>query len=149
MSVAYPHCFLECPKHHAIPIPHFSLIETFDSPRQNTTAGQPIVVVCPECGLVSAYSDRKIFGHLMVDKPNLFQEGECHLVAIQVECDGENCEAPKIVHAIWGVEGRTWRPKAMPKDWVFQESARCGAGHQLRLDPSESLHWTYLERLPL
>ena len=149
MSFVYPHCFVICPKHHTIPVPHSSPIEIDGSPRQLAKVVPQVNVVCPECGVVSAYSIRDVTGGMFVDKPNLFQEDECHLVAIEVECDGENCEAPKVIHAIVGDEKGTWRPKATPKDWTFSDAARCGAGHQLRLDETrEQLPWTNLYVLP-
>jgi hypothetical protein len=73
-----------------------------------------------------------MIGWMFVDKPNLFQAGECHLVAIEVECDDESCESPKVIHAILGDEKGTWKPKVVPKDWYFSDSAKCGAGHPLR-----------------
>ena len=104
MGTLYQHCYLDCPSHHAIPIPHSSLVEKIGNPVQNTTELAPVVVACPECGLVSAYLPDKMFGYLAAGEPSLFQAGECHLVAMQAHCDGENCKAPKIVHAIWGNE---------------------------------------------
>jgi hypothetical protein len=130
------------------PDPAFQPSRKIGNPLQNTTESLPIIVACPECGLVSAYSPEKMFGYLVAYKASLFQAGECHLVAIQVECNGENCKAPKIVHAIWGSDTGTWRPKVLPKDWQFQDSARCQNDHQLHLDPSGPLLRSRLERLP-
>jgi hypothetical protein len=149
MSLAYPHWFLPCPNMHLIPVPYSSPSETDGSPRQKAKDIPPVNVVCPECGVVSAYSIRDVTGGLFVDTPDLFQAGERRLVAAEVECDGENCEAPKVVHAILGDEKGTWRPKAAQTSWQFADSARCGAGHQLRLDePREQLLWTNLSVLP-
>jgi hypothetical protein len=148
MGTIYQHCYLDCPNHHSIPIPHSSLVEKIGNPVQNTTESLPIIVACPECGLVSAYLPDKMFGYLVAGTPSLFQAGECHLVAIRAHCDGENCKAPKIVHAIWSNDTGTWRPKVMPKDLQFQDSARCQNDHQLRLDASGPLLGSRLERLP-
>lgn len=148
MSIAYPHCFLVCPNFHMIPIPHSIPSGIGSSPQQKAKDARKVNVLCPECGDVSAYSALDVTGGLHVDKPNLFQEGECHLVAIEVGCDGENCEAPKIVHAIWGDEKGTWRPRATQKDWKFSPSARCGDRHQLRPGENALPRWSSLERLP-
>lgn len=149
MGLAYPHCFLPCPNRHMIPIPHSIPSEIGGSPRQTATDTPKVNVVCPECGVVSAYSVRDMTGGLFVDTPSLFQENECCLVAIEVECDGNNCEAQKVIHAILGVETGTWRPKAIPKDWHFSDSALCEDGHKLRFDePRTPLQWTNLYSLP-
>jgi|ERR1700733_3221388 hypothetical protein len=144
MSLAYPHWFLPCPNMHLIPVPYSGPSEIDGSPRRRTNS--PVNVVCPECGVVSAYSIHEATGGLYVDKPNLFQEGECHLVAIEVECDGENCEALKVVHAILGDDKGTWRPLAARTSWHFSDAALCGAGHKLRFE--EPIHWTNLRELP-
>jgi hypothetical protein len=149
MSPLYPHCFVPCPNRHPIPVPHSSPIEIDGSPRQLAKEIPRVNVVCPECGVVSAYSVLDMTGAMFVDKPNLFQEGECHLAAIEVECDGENCEAPKVVHAILGDEKGTWKPKAAPKDWHFSDSAHCEGGHPLRFEePRTPFQWTNLHALP-
>jgi len=149
MSLAYPHWFVHCPNMHLIPVPYSSPSEIDGSPRRTAKDIPTVNVVCPECGVVSAYSIRDVTGGLFVDTPDLFQENECHLVAINVECDGENCAAPKVVHAILGDEKGTWRPKAVLRDWYFSESALCGNGHKLRFDePRTPLPWTNLHTLP-
>jgi hypothetical protein len=33
----------------------------------------------------------------LLDTPNLFQANECHLVAIEAECDDESCEVSKSI----------------------------------------------------
>jgi hypothetical protein len=148
--VGYRHCFLWCksPKHCAIPIPHSSLPEIDGSLRQATTADRKVVVLCPYCGLVSAYSARDIVEHLRPDTPSLFQSSECHVAAIEAECDGESCKAPKVIHVILGDEKGTWRPTVALKDWTFSESACCEAGHKLRLEESGKYLWTNLNELP-
>ena len=74
---------------------------------------------------------------MVVGTPSLFLAGECHLVSLEMECDGQNCEAPKIVHTIQGDEKGTWKPKAALKDWHFSDTALCGGGHRLRYDVAE------------
>lgn len=147
MGLAYPHCFLPCPNLHMIPIPHSNPLGDGNLP-PTATSNPTVNVVCPECGVVSAYSVRDMTGGLFVDTPSLFLADECHLVAIEVECEGENCEAPKVIHAILGDEKGTWRPKAAQKDWHFSDTARCGAGHALRFDKSDTFQWTNLSALP-
>ena len=75
---------------------------------------------------------------MIVDKPSLFEAGECLLVSAKIGCDGQNCAAPKIIHTIQGGETGTWRPTAIPRDWKFSDSACCGAGHKLRLEEGQS-----------
>ena len=149
MSVAHPHCFLRCPNVHLIPVPHSNPLEIDGSPRRAAQDSRIAIVVCPECGLASAYSVRDMVGHLVVDTLNPFQAGECHLVVIEAECDGENCEARKEIHVILGDDKGTWRPKATPKDWTFSDSARCEAGHKLHFEDSGESRWTNLDELPL
>jgi hypothetical protein len=148
MGVAYPHCFLYCPNLHSIPVPHPNLVETDGNPRQTARDSPTVNVVCPDCGVVSAYSMQDVTGGFFIDRPSLFQANECHLVAAEVECDGENCRAPKVIHAILGDDQGTWRPKAVQTSWHFSDTARCGAGHQLRLEkPDKQLLWTNLHTL--
>jgi hypothetical protein len=148
MGLAYPHCFLDCPEHHLIPIPHLSLEEIGSNPRRTTTDGPQVNVVCGVCGIVSAYSKQNVTGGLFEDKPSRFQADECRLVATQVECDVENCEAPKTVHAISENDKGIWRLSKNPEDWRFSDKARCGDGHKLHLAKSGTVLWVALSRLP-
>lgn len=107
------------------------------------------VFVCPYCGLVSEYSRRDTLEQMMVDKPSLFQSGECILVSIEVECDGKNCEAPKTVHVVRDGGKGTWKFAVVPKDWKFSDTAKCGAGHQLRFDKSRPIPRGYRTEFPL
>jgi hypothetical protein len=134
---AYPHFLLQCPNHHYIPVPHPNLLEINEGPQQTATENRKAVFVCPECGLASAYSTQDMVRHLSVGTPGLFQAGECHLVSLEIECDGENCGAQKLIHAIQGDKKGTWTPRVAQKDWTFSDSALCGAGHRLRYDVSE------------
>src|ERR1700675_294855 len=113
-SLGYIHCFLRCPNSHAIPLPSPTLLERDGSPQSSAKANQIAVFVCPECGLGSAYFPQDIQEQVIADTPSLFQRGECHLVSVEIECDGQNCGAQKVMHTIQGdVEG-TWKPKAVP-----------------------------------
>lgn len=149
--VGFRHCFLRCksPNHCAIPIPHSSPLEIDGNLRRTTKESQKAVFVCPYCGLVSAYSLQDAVEHLVVDTPSLFQSNECHLAAIEVECDGKNCEAQKVIHVIQGDEKGTWRPTVSPKGWRFSESACCEAGHKLRFEESGKYRWRVLTEPPL
>jgi hypothetical protein len=149
MGIAYQHCFVLCPNTHMIPVPHSSLSEIDGSPRRLATDIPKVAVVCPECGDVSAYSIRDMKGGLVPDKPNRFQAGECRLVSIEVECDGENCKAPKVIHVIVGDEKGIWRPLVGPKNWRVSDSARCKGGHNLRFENRDKTPpWTNLNMLP-
>lgn len=141
MSVAYRHCFLRCKNSCAIPLPHSTLEEIGNSLHQSATEIRTAVFVCPYCGLVSEYSRLDALEHLMVDKPNLFQAGECLLVSTEVECGGKNCRAPKTVHAVQGIDTGTWRPKVVPGGWQFDDTANCAAGHKLHFDESARIYW--------
>jgi hypothetical protein len=141
MNLGYVHCFLRCPNSCAIPLPHPSLLEKDDHPHSMPKGTRPIIVVCPYCGLASAYYERDVFQQVFVDKPSLFQSGECHLVSADIECDQLGCEAPKVIHTVQGVATGTWTEKVVAKDWEFSDSARCGAGHKLRFDESRGIHW--------
>jgi hypothetical protein len=138
-GLGYIHRFLPCRNSHAIPLPRPSLLETDDNLQQKAMENRRAVFVCPYCGLVSAYFGREIVEHL-VGTPSLFQLGECNLVSIEIECDGKNCEAQKVVHTIAGTVKGTWRPRVVPKDWQFSESALCGTGHRLRFDEPLRIH---------
>jgi hypothetical protein len=140
MGLSYPHCYLLCPKSHRIPVPYSSPLEIDGSPRRTPTDTRTAVFVCPDCGLASTYSARDILEDRILDTPGPFLADECHLGSIQVECDGENCKAPKVIHVIQGDEKGTWRPKAHPKDWTISDTARCEGGHKLRLDRSVPHH---------
>jgi hypothetical protein len=146
-NFAYPHNFLQCRNSHYIPVPHPTLLERDGSPRQRAKDNPKAVFVCPECGLASAYSAQDMVEHLVVEKLSLFQANECHLVSLQVECYGENCEAQKIIHTIQGNDNGTWRPTTAPADWSFSDSALCAAGHRLRLDGSKP-HWAIPAEMP-
>jgi hypothetical protein len=132
----YAHCYLQCPNSHRIPVPYSNPLGTDGSPRRTPTDTRTAVFVCPDCGLASAYSARDILEDRVLDIPGPFLANECHLGAIQLECDGENCKAPKVIHVIQGDAKGTWKPKSIPKDWRFSDSARCAAGHKLRFDLS-------------
>jgi hypothetical protein len=116
MGVGYIRCFLHCPNLHAIPLPRPSLLETIDSPQLRAKENRKVIVVCPYCGLGSAYFARDVREQMVLDKPSLFEAGECLFVSVEVGCDGESCEAPKVIHTVQGVATGTWRPTAVPRD---------------------------------
>jgi hypothetical protein len=148
MSAVYIHCYLRCPDGHTIPLPHPSLLKTIDNSHSSAKGTKNIVVVCPECGLASAYCEEDVIEFAIPEKTSLFQQGECRLVAIEIECAGHNCTAPKVIHAVQGVATGTWRPKVVPKHWRFDASARCEAGHQLLFDEPQKLHMTEVIGFP-
>jgi hypothetical protein len=123
-------------------VPPPSLLDIDGNPRSSTKEKRQAVFVCPYCGLASLYSTGDVLPQMLVDKPSLFEAGECLLVSAEIECDGQNCEAPKVIHTIQGDEQGTWRPKAIPRDWQFSDSARCGAGHKLRLEAGQKYKLT-------
>jgi hypothetical protein len=137
MDIAFVHCFLRCEDSHNIPLPHPSLLKTNDNPQLIAKADRTVVVVCPDCGLGSSYSAQDVRDEWIVGTPNLFQAGECLFVSTEVECDAENCEARKVIHVVQGVSTGTWRPKVVPRDWHFSDTATCSDGHKLRFDPAK------------
>src|SRR5580658_10748073 len=102
MNPCYIHRFLRCPNLHAIPLPSPSLLERDGNPQSSTRQNRTAVFVCPECGLGSSYSAQGIQEQVIVDTPSLFQRGECHLVSLEIECDGQSCGARKVIHTIQG-----------------------------------------------
>jgi len=149
MGLGYHQRFLRCRNACAIPLPHPTLEEIESSLRPTAKEDRTAIFVCPYCGLVSEYSGQDIHELQMVNTPSLFQAGECVLVSIEVECDGKNCAAPKTIHAIQGAGAGTWKPMVAPRDWIFSETALCGAGHKLRFDESAPIHRAYLANSPL
>lgn len=146
-GLGYIHRLLPCRNSCAIPLPRPSLLETDDNLRGKAKENRRAIFVCPYCGLVCAYYAREIVEHL-VGTPSLFESGECDLVSIELECDGQNCAAQKVVHTIAGIATGTWRPKVVPRDWKFSETALCGAGHKLRFDEPLRLHLQGHAELP-
>jgi hypothetical protein len=94
--LVYSHCSLQCPNLHRIPVPCPNLLEIEGSLQQTTKGNRKAVFVCPDCGLGSAYSAQDIVQDMIAGTPSLFLAGECHLVSLEIECDGQNCEAPKL-----------------------------------------------------
>jgi hypothetical protein len=146
-SGLYIHRFLRCQNACAIPLPHSTPEETDSNLLQRPTDNRQIVFVCPYCGLGSAYSGQDVFETAVAGKQSLFQQRECLLVSIEIECDGQDCEAPKVIHTLQGVETGTWKPTAAVKDWQYSETALCGAGHRLRCDLGEVHQITRIETL--
>jgi hypothetical protein len=141
-AVAYRNYFLRCrgPKSCAIPLPPPSRAEIDGSLQTIKRDNRRAVFVCPYCGLVSAYYGQDI-QEMPLQTPDPFQAGECNLASIEVECDGENCRLQKLVHTIAASVSGTWRPKVVPRDWRFSDSAICEAEHKLRFDESAGIHW--------
>jgi hypothetical protein len=129
-TIAYVHYSLPCPGWHGIPIPNSILEETIASLEGIAKVEKKAIVACPECGLVSVYSESDIQSAAF-PTPDPFESGECILVLVEVGCDGAGCEVPKGVHTIFETEKRTWKPRVAPKDWKFSHDARCRDNHQL------------------
>src|SRR5579863_8658294 len=118
---------------HTILLPRPSPEEIRRNHRSSTIENRSAVFVCPHCGLGSAYSTQEILGLWTADIPDLYQRNECFLASTEIECGGQSCAAPKLIHTIWGTGMGTWSPKVGQEKWHFDESAKCGAGDQLRL----------------
>jgi hypothetical protein len=96
-------------------------------------AGRRGVFVCNQCGLVSSYSDAEIQA-LSSLGPDPFHTQSCNLYCLDVECDGKNCQAPKLIHRdvdeTSGID-HTVESKQL-RDWRLDETAKCLGGHALR-----------------
>jgi hypothetical protein len=142
MNALHKHSFLQCKSKSSctIPLPRPTLAEIERRLRQSAKENRKAVFVCPHCGLVSEYSTRDILEHVIPDTPSPFQSGECILVSIQVDCDGQHCRTPTTVHVIQDTGTEKWKTKIAPKHWTFSDSARCPSGHKLRFDEKKHLH---------
>jgi hypothetical protein len=145
MSIVYHHNYLNCRNQHSIPIPNSVSLQTTAS--LQATEVPTVIVLCPECGLVSSYSRERWFGGSF-HKPDLFQLGECRLVSTQVECDGENCKAAKTVHAILKNVDGVWKVNIEPQNWQFDETAKCQADDKLYLPKDKKVYWIAVDSLP-
>ena len=140
MQTLYRHYFVLCHNGHGTPIPRPSQVGTDGSLQAIATGAKKVILACSECGLVSEYSGQAVHEALAA-RLDIFEAGEGRLVRVAVECDGENCEALKDIHTVQGVATGTWRPKVVPRNWKFSDSARCSADHKLRLgDQSPEMH---------
>src|SRR5271156_4024649 len=101
---------------HNIPIPRPSQAGITANPPGTATAEKQAVVACPECGRVSVHLESSV-QVMLSPKPDPFVAEECLLVSINVECDGEGCEAPKVVHTVIGTDRGTWKQKVAPTQW--------------------------------
>jgi hypothetical protein len=63
MSLAYRHCFLQCPNSHAIPVPHPSLLATDSSPRWSAKGNRS--AIAPTAGLC-LFIQREILSSIML-----------------------------------------------------------------------------------
>lgn len=136
----YRECYLACHNghSHAILLRCPSLVKKSRNPPSSSTGNQTAVFLCPDCGLGSAYSPQEVREQVIAGRPGLFERGECILVSVEIECDGNNCKAPKLIHTIHRGDTGNWKPKVGLEGWHFDESAQCGDNHQLRLDRSRS-----------
>lgn len=133
---------LECrrgPQVHYIPIPRPNRLEIDSSPQARATDARRVLVACPECGFVSAYSESDVQVQ-MSPKGDPFEAGIRRLVSIQTECDDKNCETPRSVHTILANDGGTWTQKSLPKTWQFSPECRCEAGHSLAPNWEDNHH---------
>ena len=127
------HYVLECrrgPHVHYIPIPRPSRLGTDANPPATATAGHKAIVACPECGLVSAYSESELQLQ-MSPRRDPFEAGECRLVFLRVECDDKTCDLPKAVHTVIGSGKGAWKEKVAPRDWEFDPECLCDKRHHL------------------
>jgi len=140
MPLLFPHWFLDCPENHAIPIPRPIPKETLGYPQMKPTDTPVLNVLCHECGIVYGRSRLWSMGGNQDAGANPFVTDNCLLASAQVQCDGENCEAPKTVHLILEKHEGIYRPKIDPEKWRFDESARCDTGeHRLHLPKGKKL----------
>ncbi|HTA22907.1 MAG TPA: hypothetical protein VK763_05195 [Terriglobales bacterium] len=133
----YVHYVINCQNGHGIPIPRPSQAGIDGSLQATATNPKRVVLVCPDCGIVSAYSGQDVRDFL-APTHDPFLTDECRLFEREAGCDGSNCEAPKVIHTVESGGAQTWKPKAAAIRWSFAESARCPDNHQLYFD--ESLH---------
>jgi hypothetical protein len=142
MNSWYPHWFLDCPRHHLSPIPHPIPTETNDRPHMTPTGIPVLNVLCHECRIVYGYSLPVCQTADQRNTVDSFATGDFFLAATQVECDGENCKAPKTVYAILERHKGTRTPRIDPKNWQFDDSARCHMGeHKLHLPKGRRFLW--------
>jgi hypothetical protein len=130
------HYYLDCVGGHHIPLPRPSLIGTEANPLEMPKDGKTATFVCPECGLVSAYSREEI-RWMPLPTADPFRTCECALATVAVECDGKDCTAQKELHMVRGTATGTWTPTIVPRQWTFSENARCPAGHRMFLDKNK------------
>lgn len=124
------HYWLECPHGCLIPIPNPTQVEISSNPPATATDEPSAIVACPECGLVSLYSERDILRRA-AGKPDPFEAGICHLAAIKVECDDRDCGVLTVVRTTLGSDKGLWTEKAKPIDWKFSPDCKCENGHRL------------------
>jgi hypothetical protein len=131
------HYVLECRRGlrvHYIPIPRPSPLGIDASPPETANAVKKLLVACPECGLVSAYSGSDVQVQ-MSPRQDPFEADVCRLVSLNIECDDKKCDTPTTVHTIIDNDKGTWTqkvvPKVVPKDWEFASECLCYHGHPL------------------
>src|SRR5580692_2604964 len=137
------HYALECRRArrvHYIPIPRPSRSGISSSLPETSTGKGRVLVGCPECGLVSVYSESDVQVQI-APRINPFEADICLLVSVEVECDHEDCESPTDIHTILENDKGTWKQKFAPKDLEFSPECRCGTGHPLAPRWTDKIAW--------
>ena len=132
------HRYLRCANGCTIPVPHPKLEETLRSLDSLSTEVRTTIVVCPECGLGSVYSERDMIAMVVAGKANLFEEKQCSLISVQIGCADKDCRLRTAIHTVQGFGMGGWKAKVVPKDWHFVDSIRCPRGHKLLFDEARS-----------
>jgi hypothetical protein len=128
LGAAYRHYSLRCPVAHTIPLPHPIQVDVNGSLRKIDQDNRKAIFVCPVCGHVSAYCGRDI-RETIAGTPSPFEAGECDLFVVEIECDGENCEAHKLVHTAYGVSPRELGDRqSLPKTGILANRRFAGPG---------------------
>jgi hypothetical protein len=95
--------------------------------------GRHGVFVCNQCGLVSSYSDAELQSELFLGRDPFHSQGY-NLYCIDLECDGKNCQSPKIIHRCVdeksGIDHIVYSKQL--RDWRLDETAKCLGDHALR-----------------
>ena len=138
----YVHHYLKC---HGcgepIYLPHPIPALTGPNPAATARARIAAVFVCTRCGHVSAYWGKEILGR-PAPTPDPHQRGIHHLYCIEVECDGQSCDSPKVIHVDVDVtKGIAYSAEsAQMKDWKTDDTALCLREHRLCWNPDLRLY---------
>jgi hypothetical protein len=147
LTAATNKCYvLECrrgPNVHYIPIPGPSRSEIYANPLATSKDAKRVLVACPECGLVSAYSESDVQVQ-MSPSGDPFEADIRRLVSLQVECDDRNCDTPRSIRTILENDRGTWTQRVLPRDWTFSSECLCQSGHRLAPNWEENhVAWTH------